>query len=312
MKVTLLILFIIYSNTIFTQSIKKTIEILEKKSFLSFKHFITKVKPSEHCSSPEETTNREILTNYREVVADLLLFTPTPKGEHVGQCNYYQINLIAKNNEIIRYDLYSKRFGDTRPETYKLLKNYSNEEEIEIFQDLFEKKFYRKLNLNELFDNSITYGQHCGIVGVNPKERDLLEIYIDSKDREGLFYWLTSPSFEKKLYGYEGYKVLMDKGYRINEKEKIIIEGLRIFRGSVRTCSGCFFMHEGFGGIINQINQRKIDTAVLKPQDLSGIMNQANEKKIDTSDSKNNSLKLILFSLGILLTIGLFYKMSKR
>jgi len=255
MKITLLLLFALFSNTLFAQTLKEINESLEKKDLSQFKHLIENFKPSDYCAAPDEITNREILRTYHEVVANILIFVPTSKGKTSGHCNYYQINLLAKNNRIIKYDLYSKKPRDPKIENYKLLNHYSNDGEIKTFQEIYEKTFYRKLKLNELFDNSVTYGEHCGFAGINPAERDLLELYINSKNREQLFYWLTSPNFEKKLYGYEGFRSLINKGYKLNEKENTIISGLEYFKGRVNTCRGCIFMSENFSEILKQINE---------------------------------------------------------
>jgi hypothetical protein len=101
----------------------------------------------------------------------------------------------------------------------------------------------------------MVYGQHCGIVGQNPEARDSLDGYIQSQNHEKLFEWLTSPCYEKKLYGYEGYKAMMKNGYLPTNIEKAIINGLGNFSGSVLTCSGCTYWEQDFSAIIYQIKE---------------------------------------------------------
>jgi hypothetical protein len=302
MRITLLLLFALFSQTMFSQTIVSLEENLEKKDFVLFKHFIQDIKPSDHCATPDETTYREILNGYNEVVANILIFEPTPNGKYAGDCNYYQINLLAKDNLIIKYSLYIKHFDDNDIENFKLLKDFTNEIEVNVFNDLYEKVFYRRINMTELFENSVTYGDHCGIAGINPKDRDILDEYINSENREKLFYWITSPSFERKLYGYEGFRALKNKGYKLNEKETEIVTNLKNFKGFVRTCSGCTYMSEGFSEIVSQINGRVFDVAVSK---------QAIQKRLEKK-SNSLSLKLTLICLSILLVIGLTYKAIKR
>lgn len=254
MKLIFLLIVALVSTTTFSQTIKNVEENLAKKDFHLFKHFVDNIKPSDFCARPNQATYREVMSGYSEVVVNILLFVPTPKGKYEGDCNYYQINLLTKNNQIIKYALYAKHPYNNNIENFKLLKDYSNDPEIKAFNERYEKVFYRKLSMTELFDNAVTYGEHCGWAGVNPKDRDILAEYINSKNREKLFYLLTSPNFERKLYGYEGFKVLMKKGYQLTEKENEIINNLKNFKGSVRTCGGCSFMSGEFSEIINQIN----------------------------------------------------------
>jgi len=251
MKIITILIVTLFSTTTFSQTIKNVESNLEKKDFRLFKHFIQNIKPGEHCAHPDNTTYREVLSGYNEVVVNILLFVPTPKGKYEGDCNYYQINLLTKNNRIIKYALYAKQFNDKNTGNFRLLKEYSNNTEINAFNELYEKVFYRKLSMSELFDISVTYGARCGWAGINPKDKDILDEYVTSKNREKLFYWLTSPSFERKLYGYEGFKALKNKGYQLTEKENEIIKNLKNFKGPVRTCRGCSYMSEEFSEIIN-------------------------------------------------------------
>jgi hypothetical protein len=302
MRIKLLFLFALFSQVLFSQTITRLEENLEKKDFALFKHFIQDIKPSDNCATPDETTYREILNGYYEVVAKILIFEPTPNGKYEGDCNYYQINLLINDNLIIKYSLYKKHFNDNDLEDFQLLKDYSNNTEVKDFEDLYEKIFYRRVKIAELFENSVTYGDHCGIAGTNPKDRDVLEEYINSGNRAKLFYWLTSPNFERKLYGYEGFKALENKGYKLNEKETEIVSNLKNLKGFVRTCSGCSFMSEGFSEIVSQINGRKFEAAMSKQE-----LRKSADKKTNSSP-----FKLALIGLSILLVFGLAYKTIKR
>jgi len=159
MKTTLLLLFALCYNSLFAQTLKDINERLEKKDLSQFRHHIENIKTGDHCATSYDLTIREISKKYNEVVVNVFLFVPTPEGKYSGNCSYYQINLLAKNNQIIKYDLYSKDPDDPKIENYKLLTHYSNDDKIKTFQKTYEKTFYRKLNLNELFDNSVTYGE---------------------------------------------------------------------------------------------------------------------------------------------------------
>ena len=254
-KIAVLLLLVVVSNLLFAQTMDDLHEGLEGKDFSKLKFLIENIQPSDNCASPDEMRSRVVLKGYDEVIANIVEFVPTPQGKYEGNCNFYQLNLLVKGNEVIGYALYSKSFDDS-PETYLLLRHFSNDDEIMNFRNLYERTFYRKPSLSEFFDDTIVYGSRCGIIGKNPEARDSLDSYIQSRNREKLFEWLTSPSYEKKLYAYEGYLAMMKKGYVPSKIEKSIINRLGDFSGEILTCSGCTFWTQEYSALVNQIKER--------------------------------------------------------
>ncbi|MCS3795666.1 hypothetical protein [Niastella sp. OAS944] len=261
MKIKLVLLCVIFSKITLCQTIADVKKQLDEKDFSQFKQSVEKLK-SDHCAPAEGITTREILKGYNEVVTSVVIFIPTPNGKYEGNCEDYQVNLVTKDNLIIKYSLYAKHHNDNYKK-FELLKSYSNDTEVKAFQELYEKAFYRKLSMKELFDISITYGEHCGFAGISPEGRDILNKYVTTGNRNKLFYWLTSPSFERKLYAYEGFKALESKGYKLNQKESAIVNYLKNFKGTVRICNGCLYSNAEFSGMIDQLDGKGFGT-VLK------------------------------------------------
>lgn len=255
LKIALLLLLVVFSKVIFAQTMDDLHKSLEGKDFSKLKFLIENIEPSEHCLSRDKMRSRVVLKGYDEVIANIVEFVPTPQGKYVGNCYFYQLNLLVKGNEVIGYALYSKSFDD-RPENYYLRRHYSNDDEIINFRNLYERTFYRKPSLNEFFDDTIVYGSRCGIIGQNPEARDSLDGYIQSRNRKKLFEWLTSPSYEKKLYAYEGYLAMMKMGYLPSRIEKSIVNRLGEFSGAVLTCSGCTFWTQEYSALVHQIKDR--------------------------------------------------------
>lgn len=300
MKISLLIIFVVISNCSFGKPIDTIIKILENKNFYLFDNYIINYKSSNHCSSAEEQTNRKIILNYNEVVANIIIFEPTPNGKTEGDCNYYKINLTTQGNEIISFIIYFKPFEEDGTNGYVLIKQYSNDSELNKLQELYKNSFFRSLNLSELFESGVVYGEHCGIGGVNPNKRDSLELLIKSNNYNKLFHWLTSPCYEKKIYGYEGYKALISSGYSLNEKEKTIINNLGDFIGKVKTCNGCSSWDIEFQEIKKQIDYKKFDT--LKP-----------EIKLNHNNVKETTNYSYLYIFFVLLFLFIFlYKLNKK
>lgn len=258
MKIKLVILFVVFSKITFCQTLSDVKKQLEEKDFSQFKQVVEKLK-SGHCAPAEGIASREILQGYNEVVASVIIFEPTPNGKYEGNCEDYQVNLLTKDNLIIKYALYAKHHNYNYKK-FELLKSYSNDAEVKAFQELYGKAFYRMISMNELFDISITYGKHCGFAGISPEGRVILDKYVATGNRKKLFYWLTSPSFERKLYAYEGFKALESKGYKLNPKESAIVNYLKNFKGTVRICNGCLFSDPEFSEMIDQLDGKGFGT----------------------------------------------------
>ena len=311
MRIALVLLFTLISKNILAVTIEEIIKVLDKKDYSTFERYIEKRNSSSHCSDPGEIRKREILTHYHEIIVPVLIFIPTPNGKHEGDCTYYVINLLTYDNKIIKYEFYSKQFDDSEIKNYKLIKEYSNQHELGGFETAYKENYYRTISSGELFDVSTTYGSHCGIMGINPKTRTELEDYILSKNATELFSWLTSPNYEKKLYAYEGYRALIQSGYKTTTNEKTLLDDLKTFKGLVRTCSGCMYMDDGFRGVLNRINNQKFDSIEKETRDTIDIASNANQRRIPGNNTKDESLKLILIA-SLVLGGGLLFTVFAR
>jgi len=307
MRIALILVLTLVSKNILADTIEEIITILDKKDYSKVERYIEKRNSSSHCSDPGEIRKREIIAHYYEIIIPILIFIPTPPGKHIGDCTYYVINLLTNDNKVIKYEVYSKKFDDSETKNYRLIKEYSNQQELGSFQTAYKENYYRRLNLVELFDISTTYGSYCGIMGINPF-RTQLEDYILSKNVEELFNWLTSPNYEKKLYAFEGYKTLIQSGYKITNNEKNQLDNLKTFKGSVRTCNGCMFMDDGFRGVLNRINNQKFDSIVRKTKVTINISSNNYKQQLPGNSTKHESSKLILiaslvFGGGLIFTV---------
>lgn len=307
MKITFSLYFFLFISNLCASPIEEILGSLERKNYSKLEQVIKKYQSNKHCAPADEIRKREILKNYNEIVANVIIFSPMTNAKHPGDCNFYKINLLTKSNEIIKYELYSKNISN---ETSNLINNYFNEEEVRIFQNLYEKNYYRKLNDHELFNGSIIYGVGCGIAGKDPEERERLQELVKANDSKELFQWVTSPCFEIKLYGFEGYRRLVRKGYKLSEKEKVIIDGLQQLYGSVRTCSGCIFMTENFSAIVKDISTQEFPVEIDTLEKVDTILHEI----IETDNEKSNETTWVIVSLCLFMLInaGIIYKLKKK
>ena len=103
---------------------------------------------------------------------------------------------------------------------------------------------YCKFNSRELFIDSIVYGARCSDAGIDPLEKTYLDQFVEIKDKASLLKWLRSTNVETQLYAVEGFYGLKKAGYKINDGELRSIKNVLEKKGTVRTCSGCFFSRE--------------------------------------------------------------------
>ena len=103
----------------------------------------------------------------------------------------------------------------------------------------FIKSFDGELNETELFIDDLVYGQACGIIGEDPKEKMIIDNLVATKNKEELFRWLKSTNFEKQIYAVDGLFQLKGGGETFSSEEIEIINKVLCKKGTIFHCRGC-------------------------------------------------------------------------
>ncbi|MDI9862345.1 hypothetical protein [Flectobacillus roseus] len=108
-----------------------------------------------------------------------------------------------------------------------------------LLRQSFFKSFDGELNETELFIDDLVYGQACGFIGEDPKEKMIIDNLVATKNKEELFKWIKSTSFEKQIYAVDGLFQLKQSGTIYSAEELTIIKNVLNKKGTIFHCSGC-------------------------------------------------------------------------
>lgn len=91
------------------------------------------------------------------------------------------------------------------------------------------------------------YGRACGIVGVDPQPRTVIETLIHCSDTTRILNWLHDSDLVYQAYAAEALIRLERSGMVIPPAEKIRLEKLKKSKRMVYVCSGCSHWYEEIG-----------------------------------------------------------------
>lgn len=90
--------------------------------------------------------------------------------------------------------------------------------------------------------HELIYGTSCGYAGTTPPQRILMDSLVNKLDIITLERWLVSAHPEMQAYGVEGFYMLKQKGYKLSNKQQVLIRAIQNQQASfVNTCYGCLF-----------------------------------------------------------------------
>ncbi len=107
--------------------------------------------------------------------------------------------------------------------------------------------------INEQFGD--VYGTMCGIAGLAPPSRILIEELISEKNIDAIDQWLKSPLSVRNVYAAEAVLRLRDKGVEIPSEIMDIIEGLQVSDRQISTCNGCIYSKRKISAVLKEIQK---------------------------------------------------------
>jgi hypothetical protein len=220
------------------QSLPEMKQLLVHKDFDTLDQYVTTNRESRW------KTSREIVGKYQEGVIEFNHYESS--GSRPGRpYRTYRVFVLTAGKRIFYYRLFE--LGDRTISEYKDSQEYNN------FQSTFKQVYNTPLSESDLFATSIVYGAGCGIAGVDPEYKMLLDTLIVNRRVDVLRKWLTSADAEKQLYAIRGYRVLTRLGHELTREEARVLTMVRKKKGNVYTCSGCAYWASPFQQEVSKI-----------------------------------------------------------
>lgn len=251
------IFLLLLSLTTTAQSFQKIKSLLRQGDFQGFKTYIDSAYKAKDTSATWELL-RTVVSDYQEGVVGIhemgSLGSPTsPKLYFL-----YSLHVIASKEKIIFYELKRKNLNTQPDATFETEESFRNDKAYTAFEASFRNVYHVPIELNDLFQTSIVYGDHCGIAGTNPSYLQELNINVKARKISEINKWLKSANAEKQLYAVRGYRWLTSQGYELTDEEKEILTIVQQKDVAVNVCRGCSFGNEEFRSIISEIETSPI------------------------------------------------------
>ncbi|MEP7377703.1 MAG: hypothetical protein ABI675_30140 [Chitinophagaceae bacterium] len=242
--------------------------LLRQQNFQAFKAYVDNSYSKQDVSFTWELL-RTVVSGYQEGMVKVDAKDSTSRAKELY---LYRLNLITSGNQIIFYDLQKKKIDDRSYMTFETEEIFRSEKAMSDLERKFKDIYTVDLNYNDLFQNSIVYGRHCGIAGENPEYLQKLDVLLENQDVEEISRWLKSANAEKQLYAIRGYKYLASQGYKLSEEEKGLLTIAGKKDGLVSVCSGCTYWSEDFQTVLSEISSSSVDDLKPeKPREMYGI-----------------------------------------
>lgn len=233
---------LLWTSNIFGQVQNDVKEVLSKKDFVSFSSFVDTLSSRENKITCHWTIFRDLTADFKEGVFYITKSVPDSKNPGISSVYTFRVRLLTMDKTIIYYDLSEKRNKKVKKEWvpyYDTLDYYKNDSLFTLLRQSFFKSFDGELNETELFIDDLVYGQACGFIGEDPKEKMIIDNLVATKNKEELFKWIKSTSFEKQIYAVDGLFQLKQSGTIYSAEELTIIKNVLNKKGTIFHCSGC-------------------------------------------------------------------------
>lgn len=311
MNPSILFIALFWTAQVVGQPVQKIKELLKDKEFVPLNSYITKPQKSNVAFGWEIL--RYIVEGYQEGIIKIEENVPANDGTGGSYINNYRVYLLANKDKVFYYKfiktVYKNTGSDNWEKTEETIDSLTDKTEYALFKNSFRQTYGDTFDHNDLFLTSIVYGAHCGFAGTNPEYMEKLNFLLLNNGVAEIRQWLKSANAEKQLYAIRGYRILINQGYAMTNEEKRIIHVVEQKKGTVSTCSGCFFMNETFQNVVSKINS--IPTEYLKPENASSPYPTFEKKGNST---KNNWSNWWVLALGIasIATIVYFIRRTKK
>ncbi len=215
---------------------------LSKKDFISFINFIDTLSNSEQEVSYRWTVLRDITADFREGVIYFTKSFADSKNPAIKSFSTFKVRLLTFDKAIIYYDFgenRSRKINKDQTPSFDTLDYYKNDSLFAVLRQSFIMTFDGELNETELFIDDLVYGQSCGLIGEDPKEKIIIDNLVAAKNKEELFTWLKSTNFERQVYALDGLYQLKASGTTYTIEEHKIIKNVLDKKGTIFHCRGC-------------------------------------------------------------------------
>lgn len=184
---------------------------------------------------------REVIPGFNEGILYIIKLTPRKGERHIVNELAYRVSIVTFDSAIAYYKLDEvvTNYEGNGEKTIKHKRTFKNDTAFVLLCNSFKSMFKKPLNMNELFIEDFKYGWQCGIVGVNPKPRVIMEGFVQNNNKDSLVQWLQSTSTEKQIYALEGLYELNKAGLQLTTKEKQMAMYVKAKKGTINYCIGC-------------------------------------------------------------------------
>lgn len=184
---------------------------------------------------------REVIPGFNEGILYIIKLTPRKGERHIVNELAYRVSIVTFDSAIAFYKLDEvvTNYEGNGEKTIKNKRTFMNDTAFVLLCNSFKSMFKEPLNMNELFIEDFKYGWQCGIAGVNPKPRLIMEEFVQNNNKDSLIQWLQSTSTEKQIYALEGLYELNKAGLQLTTEEKQMAMYVKAKKGTINYCIGC-------------------------------------------------------------------------
>jgi hypothetical protein len=233
------------------RKLKEVKKILQSKDFIKLQRY--KEKGSDvNIRWPTGESLRDLIGSYREGIFYFENSIPDKTNQAICSVYTFRVAFIVMDNTLIYYEIGEKKYTNQTLFHFTLIDKYKNEIEYNNLKNAFRAIYSAELNEKELFIESIIYGEHCGIAGTNPNEKDTIDKFVKNKDRNNLLNWLRSTNTEKQIYAVDGLFQLNKRGVKFTEKEMWMINWVLIKKGTIHSCHGCMYGNDEIASVVKK------------------------------------------------------------
>ena len=221
-RLFMIVLFILlWISNVIGQVPNDVKDALSKRDFIYFNSFADSLSSKEKNIDCHWTILRDLTTDFKEGVFYITHSVPDTKDPGIHSVFTYRVRLLITDNTVLHYELSEKRNRKVKKDWvpyYDSLDYYRNDSLFNLLRQSFFKFFDGELNETELFIDDLVYGQACGIIGEDPREKLIIDGLVAAKNKAELFKRIRSSNFEKQIYGVDGLYQLKKSGQPIRLK----------------------------------------------------------------------------------------------
>ena len=221
---------------------EKANAILSKGNFAEFVKFADKFSKRTDSVTISMGNRRELVSGFQE--SWFYISKAYPYNKAVSITCETRLKMLTKGNRVIYYFLESKsmkQFPRNVETSVDTVYHFRDSAEITELKNKFQQVYMASLNEDELFTDTIYYGQQCGHGRNAPLTPQQIQIrdWVKRKDSTNLLKWLQSTITEKQVFAVQGFNSLAQMGIRINPEIKRLIEYVLKKKGTINTCGVC-------------------------------------------------------------------------